>query len=123
MWMCTEEQLRRIMKYMVECYRRVYGKDIEDIVLYGSYARGDYTSGSDIDIVAVVRGERSDLQNKLKLVWDESAELGLENDVIVSPSVIPYDEYVKYKDTLPYYRNISQEGKKIFSGTGSFGFE
>ena len=39
--------------------------------------------------------------------------LGLENDIIVSPTVIPYDEFVKYKQSLPYYRNIAEEGKKI----------
>lgn len=111
--MCTETQLSRITKAMVECYRVVYGNDIVEIILYGSYARGDYAEGSDIDIVAVVHGSRADLQKKLKAVWDISAELGLENDIIVSPTVIPYDEFVKYKKTLPYYRNIAEEGKKI----------
>lgn len=112
-WMCTEAQLNRIMSSMVDCYRVVYGDDIVEIVLFGSYARGDYTKDSDIDIVALVRGQRTELQEKLKLVWDVSAELGLENDVVVSPTVIPYDEYVKYRETLPYYHNISAEGKKI----------
>lgn len=78
--MCTQSQLNEIMKAMVECYRNVYANQIVDIVLYGSYARGDYTENSDIDIV-------------------------------VSPTVIPYDEFKKYQDTLPYYRNILQEGK------------
>ena len=36
-----------------------------------------------------------------------------KNDIIVSPTVIPYDEFVKYKQLLPYYRNIAEEGKKI----------
>ena len=98
---------------MVDCYRVVYGDDIFEIVLYGSYARGDYTEDSDIDIVAVVYGSRVDLQEKLKRVWEVSAEIGLENDIIVSPTVIPYDEFVKYKQSLPYYRNIAEEGKKI----------
>lgn len=111
--MCTEAQLNKIVKSMIACYREVYGKDIVDIVLYGSYARGDYSCDSDIDIVAVVRGSRLELQEKLKLVWDASAEIGLDNDVIVSPTVIPYEEYMRYKETLPYYRNISEEGKKI----------
>ena len=53
------------------------------------------------------------MQAKLKKVWDVSAELGLENDIIVSPMVVPYDEFVKYRQTLPYYRNIAEEGKKI----------
>lgn len=80
--MCTESQLSRITKAMVDCYRVVYGS-------------------------------RTDLQEKLKTVWDVSAELGLENDIIVSPTVIPYDEFMRYKQSLPYYRNIAEEGKKI----------
>lgn len=111
--MCTETQLNRIVKAMVDCYRVVYGKDIVEIVLYGSYARGDYTGDSDVDLVAVVRGSRIDLQEKLKVIWDVSAELGLENDIIVSPTVIPYDEFMKYKHTLPYYRNIAKEGRRV----------
>lgn len=111
--MCTEEQLNKITESMVDCYKVVFGEDVVDIFLYGSYARGDYTKDSDIDIVAVVYGERLALQEKLKRVWDVSAEIGLENDVVVSPTVIPYDEYIRYRETLPYYRSISEEGKKI----------
>lgn len=111
--MCTETQLNRIVKAMVDCYRVVYGNDIVEIVLYGSYARGDFTGDSDVDLVAVVHGSRIDLQEKLKAIWDVSAELGLENDIIVSPTVIPYDEFTKYKHTLPYYRNIAKEGRRV----------
>lgn len=68
---------------------------------------------SDIDIVAIVRGNREDLQQKLKRVWDISADIGLENDIVVSPTVIPYDEFEKYKEVLPYYSNILREGKQI----------
>lgn len=112
--MCTQAQLNVVSQLMVACYRKVYGIDrIKSIILYGSYARGDYDSESDIDITAVVSGNREELQEKLKLVWDESAEIGLENDVVVSPTVIPEDEYEQYRDVLPYYRNISMEGRKI----------
>lgn len=77
-----------ISKQMVECYRLVYGMDIMGIFIYGSYARKDYTDESDIDMAAIVKGNRIDLQQKLKRVWDLSADIGLENDVVVSPSVI-----------------------------------
>ena len=111
--MCTKTQLNKIAKSMVDCYRNTYGSAIVDIILYGSYARDDYSEGSDIDIVAIVHGDRVELQDKLKGVWDSSAEIGLEHDIVVSPSVIPYDEYMNYKATLPYYRNIAEEGRKI----------
>ncbi len=106
-------QIDIISKQIKECYKSVYGDDIVEVILYGSYARGDYTPESDIDIVAIVKGDRLTLQKKLKMVWDMSAEIGLENDVIVSPMVIPQDEFLKYNKILPYYRNIIQEGKII----------
>lgn len=111
--MCTQTQLSRISRQMAECYYDIYGKDVVEVYLYGSYARGDYDNESDIDITAIVKGKRLELQEKLKNIWDISAEIGLENDIVVSPTVIPYDEFEKYKETLPYYKNIVKEGRKI----------
>ena len=111
--MCSGSQIDVITKAMVDCYKRYYGENIIGIFLYGSYARGDFDSESDIDITAIVKGDRMELQEKLKQVWDVSADIGLENDVVISPTVIPYDEFEKYKTLLPYYMNIAKEGKKI----------
>ena len=112
-YMCTYTQLHQVTNQMALCYHDIYGADIVGIFLYGSYARGDYDNQSDIDIAAIVKGSRLDLQNKLKAVWDISADIGLENDVVVSPTVIPYDEFEEYKEKLPYYRNIAREGMQI----------
>lgn len=37
----------------------------------------------------------------------------MENDVDVSPTVIPYAEYEAYKEILSYYMNIQKEGRQI----------
>ncbi len=111
--MCTHEQLRGVTGQIVKIYRNVYGNAVSEVFLYGSYARGDNKEDSDIDIVAIVKGERLDLQSQLRNVWEQSADVGLENDVIVSPTVIPYDEFEAYKYSLPYYRNIVEEGQRI----------
>ena len=111
--MCTKLQLEKLKDDIVQEYRRVYGNSIESILLFGSYARGDQDKDSDIDIVAIVHGNRMKLQKQLKVIWDISAGIGIDNDVVVSPSVIPYDEFEKYKNILPYYRNIEKEGIRI----------
>lgn len=41
---------------------------------------------------------------------DSSCELELEYETILSPTVIPYEEFQRYQKELPYYRNIAQEG-------------
>lgn len=111
--MCTKDELKEIIRIMADTYYQIFGEAIEQILLYGSYARGDNTVDSDIDLVAIVRGDRQTLQNKLKQVWDVSSDLELQYDVIISPTVIPYDEYIKYKEDVPYYRNIQKEGVNI----------
>lgn len=111
--MCTHTELNIIMKQMADIYYSVYGSQIVRILLYGSYARGDNQADSDIDIVAIVHGERSHLQKDLKKIWDKSSDLELEYGTIISPTVIPFDEYEKYKNDLPYYRNIENEGVEI----------
>ena len=111
--MFTGDQLNVILAQMVSIYREIYRDAVAEVYLYGSYARGDFEKDSDVDIVAIVKGERSALQDKMRTIWDLSAEIGLEYDIVVSPTVIPYDEFEAYKQVLPYYRNIVNEGKRI----------
>ena len=103
----TVFELEGFIKLLIHRYNAEYA------ILFGSYARGDYNADSDIDIAGIVKGERADLQQKEKVIWKAANALGLENDVIVSPIVIPYDEYEAYKNELPYYRNIMNEGIKL----------
>ena len=111
--MCTRNEVSIIAKKISEAYKSVYGDALVKIILYGSYARNNYDEESDIDLVAIVKGERTVLQELLKKIWDESSELELEYETIISPSVIPYAEFVKYQNDLPYYRNILKEGVEI----------
>lgn len=108
-----ESRLEIILMRMVLIYREIYGDAVTGVYLYGSYARGDFEKDSDVDIVAIVKGERLVLQDKLRTIWDLSAEIGLEYDTVVSPTVIPYDEFEAYKEVLPYYRNIINGGRRI----------
>lgn len=111
--MCTQNDFESLLKKIVIIYRDLYDQNLCDIYLYGSYARGDYNTESDIDIVAIVKGERQELQDQLKKIWDVVSDLELDYEVIISPTVIPYTEFETYKDILPYYRNIAQEGVKL----------
>ena len=85
----------------------------------GEYAESKHFSvglacfSFEADVVAIVHGDRKTLQQQLKKVWDSSCELELEYDTILSPTVIPYEEFKQYQTDLPYYRNISQEGVVI----------
>ncbi len=64
--MCTRNELNLILQAMTQAYQAVYGENIVKIILYGSYARGDYQNNSDIDIVAIVQGDREKTSTRLE---------------------------------------------------------
>ena len=48
--MCTKNELNSILQKLTQIYRSVYGENRCSGNLYGSYARGDYHTDSDVDV-------------------------------------------------------------------------
>ena len=53
--------------------------EIEFAYLFGSYARGDYDDGSDIDIAVYLKKEYNDFDTKLKI--HHKLEISLQKDI------------------------------------------
>ncbi len=55
---------------IVDAFRSVFGENLVSIVLFGSYARGDFECDSDVDVFVVVDeiGDRFELHKKIDLV-------------------------------------------------------
>ena len=49
--MCTKNELNSILQKLTQIYRSVYGENLVQVILYGSYARGDYHTDSDVDVL------------------------------------------------------------------------
>jgi predicted nucleotidyltransferase len=108
--MCEKMTLNQILSLTSDELKRIYGKSLIQIILYGSYARNDYDDSSDIDVAILVDQPRTELQKSIYQLSDFSSDIGLEFDILLSLSPIPYSEFLKYKDDLPYYQNIDREG-------------
>ena len=53
--MCSKNELDIILREIADAYRSVYGNDLVKVLMYGSYARGDFDTDSDVDIAAIVK--------------------------------------------------------------------
>jgi len=84
----------------------------ERIVLFGSYARGDNTEKSDMDILIIIK----DLVNERKVTGSLYRALLDENIAIpVDFIAIDYEKYNAKKNKIGYiYRTIEREGKIIY---------
>ena len=114
--MCSADHLNIITKRMVQEYREIFGGNLKKVYLYGSYARGDYNEDSDIDIVGIVDYDENDLSKADRRLSYTASRLGLEYDILVSPSTIPYERFKQYQKVLPYYSNILKDGVDLIDG-------
>ena len=101
-------ELMHSLKEMCIKLSETYGATLDSIVLYGSYARGEETPESDVDIAVILKvGNTEEMHDKMvDIVVD------YELDLAVTLSVVPidYDQYVEWNKTLPFYKNVEKEG-------------
>ena len=87
---------------------------LKQIILYGSASRGEYASGSDIDILILTDLPESRF-NKLNPVIDEiSTDLSLKYNIVLTPILKNAASFSSYSDVLPFYNNIIREGIVLY---------
>lgn len=93
---------------------KLFGKKIECIILYGSYARGDFDLESDVDIMILLNCNQEEIKEKRKQISRIASRVGLRNDIMVSLLARNYDDYENQMKYQLFYQNIEKEGMKIY---------
>ena len=86
----------------------IFPDNVIAIILYGSVARGENTSESDIDIAIIMRKDMDDETREKFIRW--SADLDLRYDRVFSIVDIQEKNIKKWGNVLPFYQNVQKEG-------------
>ncbi len=111
--MCSGNVLNEVLTKLRKEAETVFGENLREMILYGSYARGDNTNESDIDVMFIVDiPVEAEIENSL-LLTDVVFDLNLEFDVVISPLVESRIKYEKYKNINPLFIAVEREGVRI----------
>ncbi len=90
----------------------LFADKLKKIILFGSYARGDYDTESDVDVLVVL----DDVNIKRHNTALSNIELQLFDSYNLLVSILPENE--NYFDSnaarLPFFKNVTEEGVLVY---------
>ena len=98
---------------LMECSLKVkdfLGKSLSKIILYGSYARGDYRENSDIDLMILTTLTDNEIENIESKIFDLAFDFQMDYDVDISVIIKNEEHFYHWLGALPFYDNVQKEG-------------
>ena len=109
-------KINDIIQEFVKGAEEIFGNRAKRIILYGSYARGDFDKSSDIDIIILTDLTNDEMAEFQDRIWDCAYDIEAENNVIISVLVKNIDRFNYWLEALPFYMNIQKEGVVLNEG-------
>ena len=84
------------------------------VILYGSYARGDFRPDSDVDIMILLDMSDLDLKIYSQQLSYMTYDFNLDNDLEIKPIAKSEDHFKKWVINYLFYANIHKEGVVLY---------
>lgn len=100
-------EVKKILEEFKRELERLYGSRLKEVILYGSWARGEATEDSDIDLLIILEGKvvpGKEIDRMIDIITD----INLKYSVLIS--VYPISEEDFYKIKSPLLMNVRREG-------------
>ncbi|MBN1284647.1 MAG: HEPN domain-containing protein [Anaerolineae bacterium] len=107
----TPEQIDALLDALRARLRALYGEHLRGVWLFGSYARGDATRRSDIDVAVVLDDAAYESQALARAASDLFYELNVEHGAPVSLAAVRLADL--QRNASPLVRNILREGREV----------
>ena len=105
---------RNLLEQYTEILKKIYGKHLKTVILYGSYARGDYREDSDIDIMILLDLSDMDIKQYRHELSGETFDFNMDHDLDIKPIAKSEAHFNKWIVNYPFYSNIHKEGVVLY---------
>ena len=107
-------KMMTLLQQYTEQLKLIYGRHLKAVILYGSYARGDFHADSDIDIMILLDIGDMEIKYHRHQLSDLTYDFNMDNDVDIKPIAKSQEHFNKWVGAYPFYLNIANEGVTLF---------
>ena len=107
------QTLENLLKAYREELEKVSDNKIKEVILYGSYARGDFRPDSDVDIMILVDSDMEQISPLERIICDVTYDFNTAHDTDIMPVVQSKKHFDYWKRADMFYRNVDREGVVI----------
>lgn len=93
----------------------IFGHRLRNVILYGSYARGEQDIFSDMDIMVLVDIDEKSLSKYDDEVFNRIYEITQEYGILLSVMTKSIAHFHQWIDVVPFYNNIHTEGVEFYA--------
>lgn len=104
---------QEVLMIFAQAARKILKHNLSKLIVYGSYARGDYRENSDIDVMILTPLSDEEIEHVENEIFDLAYDLELESGVIINPVLENEAHYKYWLGALPFYDNVEKEGVVI----------
>ena len=104
------KSIENIISEFTKKVKEILGDRVKKIILYGSYARGDYKKNSDIDIMILTDLNFEEIEKYRDEISDIAFDIELESGIVISPVIKNIDRYNERVNIVPFFKNVQKEG-------------
>jgi predicted nucleotidyltransferase len=109
----TEPRVNAVIQEVLQASRDTLGDRLKKVILFGSYARGDFDDESDIDFCILADVPRDEAIKWRRNIRKRMSGIDLKYDLLVSLHVINSSMFYNHIDVLPFYKNVLREGMEL----------
>jgi len=113
--MCNTNTLQKVLGIVTDKMKDLFAENLNSIILFGSYARGDYDDESDIDVFVMVDMDDESLRQYRREVLSFIFELDLEYGIVLTIKLQDKPTFDKWEHTLPFFMNVKREGVTLYA--------
>ena len=111
------QTMQSLMEQYISEIKKIYGLYLQKVILYGSYARGDFGTDSDVDIMILLDLPDVDAKAYNRKLSYMTYDFNLDYDLDIKPIVKSEDFFRKWVVNYPFYANIQKEGVVLYGAS------